>query len=109
MQIAEDQENYSCGFWPGNASASGTTFGEAAFYAYHYPAPDYSTSVVRPDSAYFDTTLGEFILRCDDVRRSESPEDAVMAFFQSTYEASATAAGWNRSALESLSKKEQKQ
>ena len=101
MQIAEDQENFSCGFWPGNVTYSGVTFGEPAFYAYHYPAQaNLSAAAVRPSSAYFDATLGEFILRYDDVRGSKSPEETVMAFFESTYEASAASARWNRSPLE---------
>jgi hypothetical protein len=109
LQIAEDQENFSCGFWPGNATFSGVTFGEPALYAYHYPAPaELSKSAVRPSAAYFDATLGEFILRYDDARRAESPDDAVMAFFQSTYKASATAAGWDRGALEPSLTKDRK-
>jgi hypothetical protein len=101
FQIAEDQENFSCGFWPGNANAAGVTLGEPAYYAYIYPAPDgFRDATVRPAAARFNETLGEFVLRYDDVRRSQTLEEDLLAFFQSTYEASANLAGWNRAALE---------
>lgn len=100
-QIAEDQENFACGFWPGNASASGRTFGEPAFYAYHSPAPpSINETTVRPEAARFDSALGEFILRYDDARRSADPAQAVLAFFQSTYEAATRLSNWDRDALE---------
>jgi hypothetical protein len=93
FQIAEDQENFACGFWPGNVGASGITFGEPAFYAYHYPAPaGFPDAQVQLDAAYFDGEMGEFILRYEDARRSPTPADAVLEFFQSTYEAAALAA-----------------
>lgn len=100
-QIAEDQENFACGWWPGNASASGEAFGEPAFYAYLNPAPaGIREAQVRPAAASFDSALGEFILRYDDARRSDDPAREVLAFFQSAYEASARLAKWDRDALE---------
>jgi hypothetical protein len=105
FQIAEDQENFACGFWPGNVSAAGITFGEPAFYAYHFPAPEgFNEAPVRPDAAYFDTAMGEFILRYDDARRTASPEDAVLEFFQSSYEAAAAAANWEGAPVALLGK-----
>ena len=50
--------------------------------------------------AGYDATLGEFVLRYDDLRRAPSPEDTIVTFFQSAYEASAALAGWDRAALE---------
>jgi hypothetical protein len=101
LQLAEDQENFSCGFWPGNANMAGVTYGEPAFYAYIYPAPSgFNEATVKPEGAYFDTQLGEFLLRYDDVRRTESPEREILDFFQSTYEAAARLANWNRETLE---------
>ena len=101
FQIAEDQENVACGFWPGNPNAAGVTLGEPAFYSYVYPAPDgYRDASVLPASAYFDQTLGEFVLRYEDVRRAKSPEDDLLSFFNSTYEAAADLAGWPRKELE---------
>lgn len=95
-RIAEDQENYACGFWPGNGG-----FGEAAFYAYLYPAPDgIEAAAVRPDAAYYDAKLGEFILKYEDMRHASSPGHLLLDFFQSTYEAGATLAHWDRALLE---------
>lgn len=100
-RIAEDEENISCGFWPGGPTAAGTEFGEPAFYSYTNPAPEgFSEARVQPDAAYFDTTLGEFILRYDDARRSPSPEDTILEFFRSAYEAGASLGNWDRSRLE---------
>jgi hypothetical protein len=93
---AYSHEVISAGFWPGNGG-----FGTAAFYCYTAPTPaGLDQQPVRPDAAYFDPKLGEFVLRYDDVRSSASPEDAVMQFLQSTYEAGATLAKWDRASLE---------
>jgi hypothetical protein len=103
MQLAEDQENYACGIWPGNATASGLEFGEPAFYAYIYPDPaGFKEATVRPAAAYFDSQFGLFILPYDAVRQSADPAEALLDFLQSTYEAAATYANWDRDALESI-------
>jgi hypothetical protein len=101
VQLAENEENAACGFGPGNTAMSGLTYGEPAFYAYCYPAPDgYAAAAVRPDAAYYDRDFGEFILRYEDVRRSPSPEQAILDFFESTYAIAADRAGWDRGRLE---------
>ena len=101
FQIAEDQENAAFGFWPGNPNAAGVALGRPAFYSYMFPAPaGYGEAKVRPEAARFDGSLGEFVLAYDDVRQAESPEEEMLAFFQSTYEAGANLAGWDRAALE---------
>lgn len=101
FQIAEDQENITCGFWPGNTTAAGVTLGEPAYYSYIYPAPDgYKDAHVKPDAAHYDQTLGEFILPYSAVRTASDPAQTLLDFFQSTYEAAATLAGWDRTALE---------
>ncbi|MGA7668839.1 MAG: DUF5996 family protein [Nitrolancea sp.] len=106
MRLAEDQENIACGFWPGNINMGGVTLGEPAFYAYIYPEPDgYRQSPVRPDAAYFNEQLGEFILPYDVVRRSSDPEQTLLEFFQSTYEAATRFALWDRASLERPSRK----
>jgi hypothetical protein len=100
-QLAEDQENVACGFWPGNPSASGVTLGEPAFYSYIYPRPPgYRAATVRPSSARFDAILGEHILPYEDARRAASPDETVLDFFRSAYEAYADRAAWDRTALE---------
>jgi hypothetical protein len=93
---AYSHEVISAGFWPGNGG-----FGTAAFYCYTAPTPaGLDQQQAQPDAAYFDPKLGEFLLRYDDVRSSASPEDTVMKFLQSTYEAGANLAKWDRTSLE---------
>ncbi|GHO82683.1 hypothetical protein KSZ_06890 [Dictyobacter formicarum] len=55
---------------------------------------------MRPASAFYHPTMGEFLLRYDDVRNTDAPEQALLAFFQSTYEAGATLGQWDREELE---------
>jgi len=89
-------EEIACGFWPGDER-----FPEPAFYAYPYPAsPGMSTVSIRPEKAFYSQELGEFLLRYDDVRNAASPEQALLEFFQSTYEAEARLLQWDREALE---------
>jgi hypothetical protein len=93
---AYSHEVSSAGFWPGGG---GTDF--PAFYSYAYPAPDgFADADPGPAGAYFDRTLGEFLLPYDAVRQSFDPEATLMAFLESTYRAAADLAGWDRAALE---------
>ena len=55
---------------------------------------------MRPDAASFNEALGEFILPYDAVRTADDPDKALLEFLQSTYEAAAIAAKWERDALE---------
>lgn len=100
-KIAEDQENVSCGFWPGNTNAKGFTYGAPAFYSYTYPAPaNFEHASVSPKEAYFDKQLGEFILRYEDIRGLSSPEQTLLDFFESSYRAGADLARWDRASLD---------
>jgi len=93
---AYSHEVSSAGFWPGNA-----TFPEVVFYAYAYPEPKgFREAAARPAAARFDAALGEFVLPYAAVRSSGDPDAALLAFMQSTYEAAADRAGWDRAALE---------
>jgi hypothetical protein len=93
---AYSHEVSSAGFWPGGGDVS-----EPAFYSYAYPAPDgFAAAKVAPAAACFDATLGEFLLPYEAVRTAPDPDAALLAFLQSTYEAAADRAGWNRAALE---------
>ncbi len=95
MHEAYSHEVSSAGFWPG------TGLGEAAFYAYAYPTPDgFRDRPVEPEAAYFYEALGEFVLPYEAVRTADDPDAALLAFLQSTYEAAADLAGWDRAALE---------
>jgi hypothetical protein len=93
---AYSHEVNSCGFWPGDRR-----FPEAAFYAYHSPKPaGLESEIVRPGAAHWDPKMGEFLLRYDDVRAAAAPAQAILEFSQSTYEAGARLAGWDRKELE---------
>ena len=96
MIEAYSHEVSSCGFWPGNGG-----LGEPAFYSYAYPEPEgFATAPLRPSSAYYNRDLGQFLLPYEAVRRVRSPDDDITDFLQSTYEAAANLAHWDRSALE---------
>jgi hypothetical protein len=93
---AYSHEVSSAGFWPG-----GGAIDYPAFYSYAYPEPaGFRSTKVRPDAAFFSEALGEFILPYDAVRLSSDPDQALLDFLQSTYEAAANAAKWDRDALE---------
>jgi hypothetical protein len=71
------------------------------FYSYAYPEPaGYSETRVAPGSAFYSTDLREFVLPYDAVRRSQSPDETLLAFLQTTYEAAADLAKWDRGSLE---------
>jgi hypothetical protein len=92
---AYSHEVISCGFWPGDRKYS-----NAAFYSYTMPAPPgIEKQSVRPGAAGWDSRMGEFLLKYDDVRADSSPEGAILDFCQSTYEAGAKLAHWDRNAL----------
>ena len=89
-------EEISCDFWPGDER-----FPDPAFYAYTAPEPPgLASAALRPQEAFFSPEMGEFLLLYDDVRKASSPEQVLLEFFQSTYEAGATLAHWDREALE---------
>jgi hypothetical protein len=93
---AYSHEVSSCGFWPG-----GGALPYPVFYSYAYPAPaGFAEAKVRPDAAVYNTDFGEFILPYDSVRQAESPDALLLDFLQSTYEAAADLAQWDRAALE---------
>lgn len=95
-QEAYSHEVSSCGFWAG-----GGAIPYAAFYAYAYPEPPgFATAAVKPAGAFYSTDLREFILPYDVVRQSPAPDDTLLEFLQSTYDAAADLAKWDRGALE---------
>jgi hypothetical protein len=94
---AYSHEVSSAGFWPGG----GGPIDYPAYYSYAYPAPEgFASARVRPADAFFSKELGEFLLPYDAVRTAADPKAALMEFLQSTYEAAANLAGWDRAALE---------
>ena len=93
---AYSHEVSSCGFWPG-----GGPIDEPVFYAYTYPEPDgFSQCPTQPAEAFYHKELGEYLLPYDVVRTAESPDDILLSFLESTYEAAATCGNWDRRLLE---------
>lgn len=92
---AYSHEVSSAGFWAGGMGTP------PSFYSYAYPTPPgFADAPVSPTEASYSTQLGEFLLPYTAVQGAASPDDALMAFLQSTYDAAATLASWDREALE---------
>lgn len=92
---AYSHEVISHGFWPGQG------YGQPAFYSYTAPAPEgLANATIKPSEAFYSSTLGEFLLHYDDLRKATDPHQVLMEFCQSTYEAGANLAHWDRAALE---------
>lgn len=93
---AYSHEVSSVGWWPGDETTP-----YPAFYSYAFPEPDgFGKVPVRPAAAFYDTEAGQFRLKYDDVRLAPSPSRALLDFCQSTYEAAATLAKWDRAEIE---------
>ncbi|MGH7580387.1 MAG: DUF5996 family protein [Gemmatimonadales bacterium] len=98
VREAYSHECISAGWWPGNV---GGPVMEPAFYSYSYPEPaGYPEASVLPSGAYYQRDLKEFVLPYERVRTADRPDEVLLRFLQSTYEAGANLAGWDRSALE---------
>lgn len=97
MLEAYSHEVSSCGYWPGPPGEEGIFYA----YAYAYPEPPgYRDTRIAPDGARWDDGLGEFILPYELVRSASDPDALLLDFLQSTYEAAAITADWDRFALE---------
>ena len=93
---AYSHEVISHGFWPGGGDIKG-----AAFYSYAAPEPEgLGLQNIEPSAAFYKKEMSQFLLMYDDIREMERPQDALMQFCQSTYEAGANLAGWDRLELE---------
>ena len=92
---AYSHEVSSCGFWPGGLGM------DAMFYSYAYPEPPgFSEYRIEPAMGRYNQDLGEFVFPYEAMRTSPDPDAALLAFLQSTYEAAADCAKWDRVALE---------
>jgi hypothetical protein len=93
---AYSQEVSSLGFWPGNAAMP-----RPIFYSYAYPEPPgFAEAKIRPKAAFYDRKLREFVLPYDAVRAAASPDEMLLEFAQSAYDAASQLGGWDRAALE---------
>ena len=93
---AYSHEVSSAGFWPGGGDIKGP-----AFYSYAAPEPaGFAEQRVGPKAALYHPQMKEFLLMYDDVRTADSPKAALLEFLESTYEAAAVCANWDRKSLE---------
>ena len=96
MHEAYSHEGISAGWWPG-----GGPIREAVFYAYAYPEPaGLPEASIQPGGAYYHKQMREFVLPYEALRAAPDPDEALLTFLQSTYDAAADLAGWDRKALE---------
>lgn len=93
MLEAYSHEVSSAGYWPGGDD-------EGVFYSYAYPEPDGFRDHPVTDGARYDAELGEFVLPYWVVRTAPDPDALLLDFLQTTYEAAAVHAQWDRAALE---------
>jgi hypothetical protein len=93
---AYSHEVSSCGFWPG-----GGAIPYPAFYSYAYPEPPgFAEALCKPAAAFYSVDFHEFILPYEVVRQAPSPDDTLLQFLQTTYDAAANLGKWDRAALE---------
>jgi hypothetical protein len=96
LRESTSHEEISVGFWPGSGTVT-----EPAFYAYTRPEPPgLASAPIRPPAAYYSRDLADFILPYEAVRTASSPDDLVLEFYQSAYEAGADLGRWDRAALD---------
>ena len=90
------QEVSSVGFWPGNAANP-----SPVYYSYAYPEPSgFAEAKVQPAEASYYAPLREFVLPYDAVRAAGSPDEMLLDFAQSVYDAASSLGKWDREALE---------
>jgi hypothetical protein len=94
---AYSHEVSSCGFWPGGAGP----IQEPVFYSYTYPEPlEYNSYPVEPSDAFYSKEMGEFIIPYNSIRKATNPDENLLAFLHSTYDAAAITGHWDRNNLE---------
>jgi hypothetical protein len=92
---AYSQEVSSLGFWPGNDGMP-----QPIFYSYAYPEPKgFAQAKIKPDAAFYNSQVKEFVLPYDAVRTASSPDETLLEFAQSAYDAASTLGNWDRTAL----------
>ena len=95
---AYSHEVISAGFWFGD-----DILPQPAFYCYTWPAPEgLAQQPLKPEKAFWRDYNGspQAILLYEDLRTMDDPRTALLDFLQSSYEAGANLAGWNRAELE---------
>jgi hypothetical protein len=94
---SDNDEHIALGWWPGDARHP-----RPAFYAYASPAPaDFAAGSLSPSAAYWDETLGEFVLDWDDVIGAEDPHAFALEFCRTAVAHSCDLCGWDRGLAQS--------
>lgn len=92
---AMDAAQMEIGWWCGNP-----LYPRPAFFAFAYPAPpEIAKAKIKPNAARWETSLKEFILDYDTLIQSKQPDEELLSFFDSTYQAGAKLAGWDPSLM----------
>jgi len=85
----------SLGFWPGNEMMP-----EPIFYSYAYPEPKgFPDAKVLPAAAAYNAQFKEFVLPYNAIRQAAAPDQALLDFARSTYDAASTLGDWDRAAF----------
>jgi Family of unknown function (DUF5996) len=101
MRNAMDAQEVAVGWWPGDGRLDA-----AAFYAYAHPAPeDFAGATLTPPAAHWDDTLGEYILRWDDVRAAADPHATALEFAQSAFRHACLTCDWDEALAASADSK----
>ena len=94
QKFAENEENFTFGFWPGDKN-----YPHAAFYSYFYPAPEGIETIGNHGGKYYNNKLREYILDYQEVIDSQNPEESILKFLNETYDNGARTAGWDVESL----------
>ncbi|MFN2581730.1 MAG: DUF5996 family protein [Candidatus Dormibacteria bacterium] len=93
LRYSEDAEEICSGWWPGDEQRQ-----YAAFYSYLFPTRDGMEQIpLEPSDARWDERSGLFLLTHESVRTSQTPDDDVRAFLQTTYTGQSRIANWDES------------
>jgi hypothetical protein len=92
---AMDAALIESGWWSGNEN-----YPKAAYYSFTYPEPkEIDKVIIKPSRARWEKTQGIFILDYDDILTSETPEQDLLDFLDSTYQVGAQLANWDSSLI----------
>ncbi len=94
LKFAENEENFTFGFWPGDKN-----YPHAAFYSYFYPAPEGIEVPGHQGEKYYNNNMREYIIDYQEVIDSGNPAESILKFLIETYDIGARAGGWDVESL----------
>lgn len=89
MRNAMDAQEVAVGWWPGDGR-----YGQAAFYAYAYPAP-HGFADATISAARWEAELGEYVLDWDDLRSRPNPHATALDFARAVFRHACTVCEWD--------------